>query len=131
MLIRAIMWKTNDWWRTNKECAANVDLWKRLLALCETQQVEFIWIKGHAGNVENERCDQLSMTALRQPGPPADEGYESRPETEGVRPRSARRRPMPEIFHAGHQADRAQEAGARLLLRVLSLLSKVRGHLHG
>jgi formamidopyrimidine-DNA glycosylase len=43
--------------------------------------------KGHAGNPENERCDQLSMAALHQPNLPADEGYENKPETEGERPK--------------------------------------------
>ena len=82
-----VAWKKRDWWRTNQERAANVDLWERLLALCETHQVEFRWVKGHAGNLENERCDQLSMAALRQLNLPADDGYENKPETEGGRPR--------------------------------------------
>ncbi len=79
-------WKKKDWWRTNKERAANVDLWERLLALCDKHQVEFRWVRGHAGQPENERCDQLSMAALRQPNLPADEGYENKPEDAGVRP---------------------------------------------
>ena len=79
-------WKKKNWWRTNKERPENVDLWQRLDLLCEIHQVEFRWLKGHAGNRENERCDQLSMAALRQPNLPADDGYENKPETEGVRP---------------------------------------------
>src|SRR5438105_4438751 len=73
----ALAWKKKDWWRTNKERAANVNLWKRLLAFCEMHKVEFLWVKGHAGNLENERCDQLSYAALRQSNLPADEGYEN------------------------------------------------------
>ena len=42
--------------------------------------------EGTCGNRENERCDQLSDAALRQPNLPADEGYENKPEAEGVRP---------------------------------------------
>jgi ribonuclease HI len=80
-------WKKKGWWRTNKERPENVDLWQRLDGLCETHEVVFRWIKAHAGNLENERCDQLSMAALRQPNLPADEGYENRPEGEGGRPR--------------------------------------------
>jgi ribonuclease HI len=80
-------WKKKDWWRTNQERALNIDLWERLLALCQTHQVEFRWIRGHAGNPENERCDQLSCAALRQPNLSADEGYEHKPETEGQRPK--------------------------------------------
>jgi ribonuclease HI len=82
----AIAWQKKNWWRTNTERAANLDLWERLLALCEKHRVEFRWVRGHAGNVENERCDQLAMTALREPNLPADEGYENKPETDGVRP---------------------------------------------
>jgi ribonuclease HI len=83
-LVRAIMkgwavaWKKRSWWRTNKERAANADLWERLLALCEVHQVEFCWVKGHAGNLENERCDRLSQAALRQPNLPADLAYENK-----------------------------------------------------
>jgi ribonuclease HI len=92
-LVKAMMegwvvaWKKKDWWRTNQERAVNADLWERLLDLCQIHQVEFRWIKGHAGHLENERCDQLSNAALRQPNLPVDEGYEYKPETEGERPR--------------------------------------------
>ena len=79
-------WKKKDWWRTNTERAENVDLWKRLDALRQMHQVEFRWVRGHAGNVENECCDRLSMAALRQANLPADEGYENKPESEGRRP---------------------------------------------
>ncbi len=79
-------WKKKQWWLTNKQRAASFDLWERLLALCEIHTVEFRWVKGHAGNVENERCDQLAMAALRAPNLLVDEGYEHKPETDGVRP---------------------------------------------
>lgn len=82
----AVAWKKKNWWRTNRERAANADLWERLLALCEEHLVEFRWIRGHAGNLENERCDQLSRAALLKPDLPVDEGYENKPETEGGRP---------------------------------------------
>src|SRR5439155_4725949 len=91
-LVKAMMeswvatWKKKGWWRTNKERPENVDLWQRLDRLCEPHQVEFRWVKGHAGNPENERCDQLSMTVLRRPNLPVDEGYENKPENEGRRP---------------------------------------------
>jgi ribonuclease HI len=91
-LVDAIMkgwvakWKMKGWWLNTKTRAKNIDLWEKLLPLCETHQVEFQWVKGHAGNQENERCDQLSDAALRQPNLPADEGYEHKPQAEGVRP---------------------------------------------
>jgi ribonuclease HI len=113
-LVDAIMkgwaaaWKKKNWWRTNKERAANFDLWERLLPLCERHQVEFSWVKGHSGNVENERCDQLSMLALCQPNLPPDEGYENKPETEGVRPAIREGEPcrkclMPVIKQVSHK----------------------------
>jgi len=79
-------WKRKSWWRTKTERPENLDLWQRLEALCQTHQVEFRWVKGHAGNLENECCDQLAMVALRQSNLPADDGYENKPETAGVRP---------------------------------------------
>lgn len=75
-------WQTNDWWRNKKHKAINIDLWERLLSLCDTHQVAFVWVKGHAGNRENERCDQLSMQFKGKVDLPVDEGYEQRPETE-------------------------------------------------
>ena len=80
----AVAWKKKDWWLNNKERAKNIDLWQKLLPLCETHQVELHWVKGHSGIPENEWCDQLSMAALHQPNLPADEGY--KPEAEGIRP---------------------------------------------
>lgn len=74
-------WKRKGWWRTKTERPENVDLWQRLDALCQTHQVQFRWVRGHAGNRENERCDQLAMAALRQPNLPVDDGYENKPET--------------------------------------------------
>ena len=71
-------WQENGWWRNKKEKATNVDLWERLLALCDKHQVEFEWVKGHAGLGANERCDELSMSALKQPDLPMDDGYEQR-----------------------------------------------------
>jgi ribonuclease HI len=71
-------WKENNWWRNKREKATNPDLWDRLLALCEFHQVQFVWVRGHSGNTENERCDQLSYQALKKPGLPADEAYEQR-----------------------------------------------------
>jgi len=82
-----IEWKRKDWWRTNRERPENVDLWRRLFALCETHQVEFRWIKGHAGDAENERCDRLCAAASNRPNLPVDEGYENKPETDAERPR--------------------------------------------
>jgi ribonuclease HI len=71
-------WRKNGWWRTKKEKAVNIDLWEKLLALCEKHEVDFKWVKGHADHKFNERCDMLATAALKEPNLPADEGYEQR-----------------------------------------------------
>lgn len=70
-----VKWKQNGWMRNKKEKALNVDLWERLLRLLEQHRVNFRWVKGHADNPENERCDQLAREALRQENLPEDENY--------------------------------------------------------
>jgi len=80
----ARQWQARNWSRGKHEKATNVDLWGRLLTLCEKHRVEFVWVKGHAGNPDNERCDQLSMQFLGKRDLPADEGYEQRRENEGA-----------------------------------------------
>jgi ribonuclease HI len=56
-------WRSQNWMRTKSEAAENADLWSRLLELCDVHRVEFVWIRGHAGHPENERCDQLATGA--------------------------------------------------------------------
>lgn len=56
-------WKKNNWRTGKKEPVKNQDLWDRLLKAMEPHEVSFHWVKGHAGNIENERCDQLAVTA--------------------------------------------------------------------
>lgn len=54
-------WRENGWMRTKKEKAQNPDLWERLLELLDKHDVELVWVKGHAGHPENERCDRLAV----------------------------------------------------------------------
>ena len=56
-------WLKKGWKRGKNEPVKNVDLWKRLLAAKEPHQVTFIWVKGHDGHAQNERCDTLATTA--------------------------------------------------------------------
>ena len=56
---------------------ANGDLWARFLRVYAKHNVKFIWIRGHAGHPENERCDELAVASALQPNLPADEGFES------------------------------------------------------
>ena len=69
-------WKQNGWMRNKKERASNADLWERMLALLERHQVEFVWVKGHADNVENERCDCLARAAIQSGNLKKDENYQ-------------------------------------------------------
>ena len=68
-------WKKNNWMRTKTERASNVDLWERMLVLLEKHEVSFIWVKGHANNPENERCDELARMAIQAGDLRDDEGY--------------------------------------------------------
>lgn len=70
-------WRANGWRRSKREKALNPDLWERLLDLCDQHDVKFVWLRGHAGDPENERCDQLSQQAARQENLPPDPGYEA------------------------------------------------------
>ena len=56
-------WIKKGWKRGKNEPVKNVDLWKRLLAAMKPHNVEFVWVKGHAGHPQNERCDELATTA--------------------------------------------------------------------
>lgn len=76
MLGWAKRWRANGWMRDREHKASNHDLWEQLLDVSATHQVKFKWVKGHAGNKENERCDELSTRAARQPDLPVDVGYE-------------------------------------------------------
>lgn len=59
-------WQRNNWMRNRTEKALNPDLWARLLSLCETHKVDFTWVKGHAENEYNNRCDQLAVAESRK-----------------------------------------------------------------
>jgi len=74
----ASRWRRDGWRRNRgKDPALNSDLWGRLLDLCEPLNVEFIWVRGHADNVENMRCDDMAVAARLQNDLPVDEGYEA------------------------------------------------------
>ncbi len=54
-------WEKSGWMRNKKEEAKNPDLWMRLLSLLKTHDVHFNWVKGHAENEYNNRCDELAV----------------------------------------------------------------------
>lgn len=67
-------WVRNDWKRGKSGPVKNIDLWKRLLSAMEPHKVRFIWVKGHAGHPENERCDRLAVKAATSRNLIPDEG---------------------------------------------------------
>jgi ribonuclease HI len=76
MLGWARRWRDKSWMRTPTKKARNHDLWAQLLDACAPHQVIFQWVKGHAGNPENEKCDALSVKAATSSTLSADIGYE-------------------------------------------------------
>jgi ribonuclease HI len=70
-------WRANGWKRNKNDAAQNPDLWARLLDLSDQHDVRFEWLRGHAGDPENERCDRLSVRAAQEKDLPADVGYET------------------------------------------------------
>ncbi len=56
-------WLKRGWVNSKKEPVKNIDLWKRLLEAKKPHEVTFMWVKGHNGHPENERCDQLATKA--------------------------------------------------------------------
>jgi len=63
-------WEKRGWKKVK-----NTDLWMRFLPAWKRNNVTFHWLKGHAGNPENERCDRLAVEAYGMPNLPEDEGY--------------------------------------------------------
>jgi ribonuclease HI len=57
-------WLKRGWKNSKKEDVLNRDLWERLLALAGVHRVQWVWIRGHNGHTENERCDELARQAI-------------------------------------------------------------------
>ncbi len=56
-------WKRRGWRTSSNAAVKNQDLWQRLDEACQAHQVQWQWVRGHAGHPENERCDELARTA--------------------------------------------------------------------
>lgn len=65
------------WQKKGFKGKKNIDLWKRFLQIYPKHKVKFNWVKGHAGNVFNERCDTLAVEAAESDSLLVDEGYEA------------------------------------------------------
>jgi len=66
------VWKANNWKKKK-----NRDLWLRMLELCKLHEVKFIWVKGHADNEMNNRCDELAVEAVNADDLEVDDWYEA------------------------------------------------------
>ena len=62
----AVSWKRNGWRKADKKSALNADLWENLLTLLSIHKVTFIWVHGHQGHTENERCDRLAVSQIER-----------------------------------------------------------------
>ncbi|HEX5169642.1 MAG TPA: ribonuclease HI [Cyclobacteriaceae bacterium] len=67
-----------NWEKKNFKAKANVDLWMKYIPLHQKFKPKFIWVRGHAGHPENERCDALAVQAASGPGLSIDKGYEEK-----------------------------------------------------
>ena len=69
------VWKTRAWRTSDKKPVKNQDLWERLEAAAAPHEIEWHWVKGHAGHPENERADALARAAILKelPSPPPGE----------------------------------------------------------
>ena len=59
-------WRKNGWRKADKKPALNVELWEQLLPLLETHRVTWHWVKGHAENEKNNRCDALAVAQSKK-----------------------------------------------------------------
>ena len=59
-------WIKRGWNTADKKPVKNVELWQRLLKALKPHDIDFVWVKGHAGHPYNERCDKLAVTAYKQ-----------------------------------------------------------------
>jgi ribonuclease HI len=68
-------WKRNNWRTSQKEPVKNKDLWQRLDTASSRHQIDWQWVKGHAGHPENERCDELARVAATEQAIAEDTGF--------------------------------------------------------
>ena len=68
-------WLANNWQTSQKKPVKNIDLWKRLLEAKKPHETSFVWVRGHAGHPENERCDALATAAADSNERICDEGF--------------------------------------------------------
>ena len=62
----AVGWQKRGWKKADKKPALNVDLWEKLLPLTERHRIRYHWVKGHAENEKNNRCDQMAVAESKK-----------------------------------------------------------------
>lgn len=70
-------WQAKGWKLNDDQDVKNANLWRQLVEMCYEHDVEFRWIRGHSGNPDNERCDQLAMMAAQGRNLATDVAYET------------------------------------------------------
>ena len=69
-------WQKKGWKTAGRKPVKNQDLWRRLLVAIDDHEIEWRWVKGHSGDVENDRCDELAVAAYQGGNLVEDEGYD-------------------------------------------------------
>ncbi len=70
-------WKKNNWVSSTKKPVKNKDLWQELDRECQRHETSFVWVKGHNGHSENERCDELARNSALGDNKIVDDGFVS------------------------------------------------------
>ena len=60
-------WKANNWIKSDRKKALNIDLWEKMLTLDSVHDIEYVWVKGHNGHEYNEQCDRMAVEAAENP----------------------------------------------------------------
>lgn len=108
-------WRSKDWFRTKNKKAINHDLWAKLLDLIDQhEQVEFHWVKGHAGHPENERCDELANVGINSDELLEDYGYEPNTEPKSSSGNTSQNLPKIKIEKEG---DPCRQCGTGVVLK--------------
>jgi ribonuclease HI len=68
-------WQKRSWQTADKKPVKNKDLWMRLVTVSSSHKIDWRWVKGHAGQVDNERCDELANIAVVGPHLQEDVGF--------------------------------------------------------
>lgn len=95
----------------------NVDLWKRFLDAYLRHEVELVWVKGHAGIVDNERCDELASLAMQQSELSVDKGYKPSSAATSLKVKSAPQASASGSAKPKHPGDPCRNCGASLIRR--------------